>query len=255
MVSAVEHVLSTSSGHMVAGLLRLLRPHTVKGIEKIRVGKAFDGGYIMLDKFTDVRAAYSLGINDDVSWDLQIADRGIEIYQYDHTIERLPAENERFHWQKIGIGRHPNPSANLETLSNMIQANGHENETGLLLKCDIEGFEWDMFDPLPTRVVEQFSQIVVEFHNLADLWKYSLASVVQRVFSKLTTSHKVIHVHGNNYAEFAIVGGFPIPTCLEVTFARHDLGEFSVSEETFPTPMDMPCHPDQADFFLGRFQF
>ena len=55
---------------------------------KIRLGRNFDGGYVLLDDFADVGAALSLGINDDASWDLDIAQRNIPVQQFDHTIDR-----------------------------------------------------------------------------------------------------------------------------------------------------------------------
>jgi hypothetical protein len=75
---------------MALSVLRPLRPHRVDGLDKVRLGRFFDGGYVMLDAFDGVLAAYSLGINDDVSWDLDMAARGVPVFQYDHTIEAPP---------------------------------------------------------------------------------------------------------------------------------------------------------------------
>lgn len=104
---------------------RLLRPHRVEGPRKIRVGRIFDGGYVMLDAFDGIEAAYLLGINDEVSWDLDIAARGIPVIQFHHTIERLPAEHELFHWERIGIAHKADPERSLDTLTNVMSRNGH----------------------------------------------------------------------------------------------------------------------------------
>jgi hypothetical protein len=87
-------------------VLGMLRPHRAAGFSKIRVGRENDGGYVMLDDFSGVSAAYSLGIKDDVSWDLQMADRGLTIYMYDHTIDALPMSHSRLHWTEAGIQEH-----------------------------------------------------------------------------------------------------------------------------------------------------
>lgn len=42
----------------------------------VRVGKADDGGYIMLDDYADSKIAYSFGIADDVSWDKAFVNAG-----------------------------------------------------------------------------------------------------------------------------------------------------------------------------------
>ena len=65
----------------------------------LRIGRAYDGGYVMVDDF-DNCVAYSFGISDDVSWDFDIAKRGIDVYMYDHTIDSLPVYDERFHFFK-----------------------------------------------------------------------------------------------------------------------------------------------------------
>lgn len=84
--------------------LRLLRRHRLDGARKVRLGRHFDGGYVMLDLLQGTEAAYSLGINDYVSWDMDVAARGIPTFPYDHTVERLPAEHPLFKWKRIGVG-------------------------------------------------------------------------------------------------------------------------------------------------------
>ena len=81
----------------------LLHIAKVEGFDLVRTGKHNDGGYIMLDDFHAENIAYSFGICDDVSWDKDMASRGYDFFMYDHTIDRLPEENPRFHWSKLGI--------------------------------------------------------------------------------------------------------------------------------------------------------
>jgi hypothetical protein len=68
----------------------------------VRMGKKFDGGYVMLDSFNrqNVDAAYSFGIDNDVSWDLDMARRGIDVFMFDHTISKLPRDHTKFHFFK-----------------------------------------------------------------------------------------------------------------------------------------------------------
>jgi len=87
----------------------------------------------MLDRLDDTAAAYSLGINDDVSWDLDIAMRGIPVYQYDHTIAELPAEHELFNWKKLKIDVEPDLFHNIESLANQMHENGHAFCNDLIL--------------------------------------------------------------------------------------------------------------------------
>ena len=41
----------------------------------VRVGREYDGGYVMVNDFKDVKNAYSCGINDDVSWDIDFTSK------------------------------------------------------------------------------------------------------------------------------------------------------------------------------------
>ena len=254
MSNGSEYADSIVAQRCSLSVLRLLRPATVNGIDKVRVGRIYDGGYVMLRDFGKIGAAYSLGIEREVSWDRQIASYGVDIFQYDHTIDGLPEQNDRFHWSKIGISATPKPEENLDTLENLIMGNGHEN-FNLLLKCDIEGHEYGMLKATPRALLQRFSQIVMEIHGLEGLGDINYAKSLYDAFSKLTADHQVIHVHANNHAPFVILGGIPVPSVMELTLVRRADYEFSPCQTTFPTELDAPCHPHKPDFYLGNFTF
>lgn len=237
----------------VAAILRRLEPMRANQHGKIRIGKEADGGYVMLDDFTGIGAAYSVGICDEVSWDVAMAERGIDVFQYDHTIDRLPVEHPRFHWSKTGLG--PQATTDLETLPRLLARNGHHGRDDLLLKCDIEGCEWDVLAALPEDCLWHFRQIVIEIHFLERLADPEFATLAGRAVAVLTAGHRVIHVHANNHRPYAIVGGIPLPSVLELTLARTRDLALEASEELFPGPLDSPCYRGRADFRLGAFRF
>jgi hypothetical protein len=92
-----------------ANIMGRLEPMRAPEHRKIRVGKECDGGSVMLDDFTGIVAAYSIGISDEVSRDLDIAQRGIEVFQYDHTIPSAPLRHARLHWTRKGLGLSSTP--------------------------------------------------------------------------------------------------------------------------------------------------
>lgn len=235
-------------------VLSLLRPHRVSGARKVRLGKANDGGYVMLDAFEGVTAAYSIGIERDVSWDLEMAARGVPVRQYDHTIDALPEENPLFRWRRKGLGAVADPPADLQTLPEMLAENGDDG-SDLILKCDCEGAEWDVLPALPPGVLARFRQIVLEIHWLGELADAPFAARAEAALAALTADHRVVHVHGNNWSPWAVVGGVAVPHVLELTLARIDLGEFTPSDERFPTALDQPCKPGCADLYLGAFDY
>ena len=47
---------------------------------------------------------------------------------YDHTINKLPFNNSKFHWKKIGISGKAFINEHLKTLEDLILENGHSLE-------------------------------------------------------------------------------------------------------------------------------
>ncbi len=237
----------------VLAILKHLEPMRAIDYQKIRIGKECDGGYVMLNDFGSIAAAYSIGICDEVSWDLAMAERGIEVFQYDHTINALPLQHTRFHWMKKGLGA--SATADFETLPRLLEMNGHQGRNDLLLKCDIEGCEWDVLANLPPECLRHFKQIVLEIHYLERLTNPDFALLVERAIAVLTADHRVIHVHANNHRPYSIVGGVPLPSVLELTLVRtHDV-HLEKTDEVFPSPTDTPCYRGRSDFCLGLFRF
>lgn len=76
---------------------------------------------MMLDEFTrkKIDAAYGFGIGGNVSWDESMAERGIDVFMYDHSIENPPRHNGKFHFFKLGLTGH-NTGENLATLASII---------------------------------------------------------------------------------------------------------------------------------------
>jgi hypothetical protein len=244
---------SVSVQKPLLAILKHLEPLQAIEHKKIRIGKNCDGGYVMLDDFRGITVAYSIGVCDEVSWDLNMAERGIEVFQYDHSIDSLPFQHPRFHWVKKGLGSSVTPD--LETLPRLLKMNGHFGRTDLLLKCDIEGCEWEVLAALPSECLQHFKQIVIEVHFLERLTNPDFATLVEKAVAVLTADHRVIHIHANNHRPYCIVGGVPLPSVLELTLARTRDVLMEKTNEIFPSELDTPCYRDRADFYLGPFRF
>ena len=231
-------------------MLFFLAPHDPLGMELRRYGKDHDGGYVMLEDWPEEGAAYSIGIMDDVSWDAAMAAKGYPVHMYDHTIAGLPHEHENFHWSPIGLGETDRPEENLLSLATLLERNGHLGCRDLILKMDVEGAEWAALLHLPDRFLEHFRQILVEFHDCSRLDDAEHAQTMLRVFSLLNVSHRVVHIHANNWSSYDLVGGIPFPSVLEVSYVRQDVCTTVPSKRTFPTSLDMPNDANRPDYAL-----
>ncbi|WP_068076501.1 FkbM family methyltransferase [Novosphingobium lentum] len=236
-------------------LLGLMRPMKAVGVEKKRYGRDWDGGYVVLSTVEKAEVIYSLGISDDVSFDELMADFGIEIYQYDHTVDGPPVAHPRFHFHKIGIAASDDWLPEMRRLDTLVRQNGHEGNEKLFLKIDIEGHEWDTYDQIDPAILAQFDQIAGEFHSFGNVRNLAWLERAERALTKLHQTHQVVHVHANNNDTFARIAGLAIPGTLELTWARRSSYEFAQTDETFPTPLDMPCTPARPDMVLGGFVF
>jgi len=244
---------SAATAAQVRSVLSLLRPSAAQGVAKVRIGRDFDGGYVMLDDFAGIATALSLGISDDVSWDSDIAERGIRVLQFDQTIDAPPVELPLFEFERLRIS--PFDESGSVSVGTILRTRVSEAGDTLLLKMDIEGAEWDIYLGIDNDDLCRFKQIVCEFHELDRLSEEAFADRARRVFEKLTSTHFVCHVHGNNCANFANVANVPVPQSLEITFASRAYYDPEPTAETFPTMLDRPNEPGRADLYLGHFCF
>jgi hypothetical protein len=232
-------------------LLSLIKPRDVVGKSLVRIGRDFDGGYVMLDDGLNNAVVYSLGISDDVSWDLEMARRGCTVFQYDHTIDRFPAEHPRFHSFKIGIEHRESGNPMMKTIDELIEINRHRDQHDIVLKMDIEFSEWKVFEEMPEATLQRFRQITMEVHRLTELEHTEFYRRFVNVLQKLNRTHQSIHVHGNNCGRIALIGGVALPDSLELTYVRSSDYSFAECRKVFPTELDMPNNHTRADYYLG----
>ena len=124
-------------------IYKYICPKKVIGKNRILLGEKRDGSYVLLDDFENIKIAYSFGIGGEIEFDDELAKRNIDVFMYDHTIKSLPHENPRFHWKKIGLAGESQKKEDLKTLKELITENGHSLEKNMILKMDIEDYEWD----------------------------------------------------------------------------------------------------------------
>ena len=234
-----------------AELNRQLKIKRISEKPLARIGKEDDGGYIMIDDFRSSGTAYSFGISDDVSWDMDMADRGYEIFMYDHTIHKLPFEHERFHFFKKGIADSEDTSQELNSLERYLEENGHSEHDGMILKMDVEGAERGFFHLVRQDTLRRFDQIVFELHGLLSREYYT---AILSALKKINETHELFHVHGNNHGNVIWIDQIPFPELLELSFVRKDLYKTRETENiTLPLDIDRPCLKEFPDIALGNW--
>ena len=230
----------------------------------VRLGSRHDGGYIVAEDLLNSGVSYSLGVGGNSWFDMVLESKGYSVYMYDHTQPHIIKDgkqytvpkNQNLFFNKIGIDSYNH--GNFKTINQIIEDNGHTEETNMLLQCDIEGSEWDIFSEISQDTLTRFSQILVEFHtlyeNMVDDVKYNkmLAS-----FKNLAENFVPFHVHGNNCTIPPVfkINGKKVPNTLEVSYVRKDLVNVLEGIPVFPTELDNPNHKGRPDINLGEFKW
>ena len=137
-------------------IYHLLSPKMIVGRKRVLIGEKRDGCYVMLDDFDKIKIAYSFGISKMIQFDYELAKKGIDVYMYDHTISSLPYNHKKFHWEKVGICGKNTINKDLKTLEELIMKNNHIHEKNMILKMDVEHWEWESLKDLPDSILKQF---------------------------------------------------------------------------------------------------
>ena len=165
---------------------------------------------------------------------------------YEHTIHTLPENHPSFVFSK--------EAGNVENIINHIQTTNPDSNK-LFLKMDIEGCEWDIFDKLDEKYLNQFEQLVIEFHNIEFLQNEYFGNfnithdLILRVFKKLNESFYLGHIHGNNCGGIA-----ELPNTVECTYIRKDLVPYipEIENDTYPIKdLDYPNASEYSDYTLN----
>ena len=233
-------------------LQNILQVKDAVGRDYFRAGIRGDSGYVMVNYGLQDAPIYSLGIGWDVSWDRHLAELGGQIYQYDHTIDALPEEHPNFHWFKLGIGSSADTGPEFRTIKQLIEINGHQGRKDLVLKIDIEGYEWPVFAEMDEETLGQFSQIVGEFHNLTNIVDSKNAAKIFSALDKINAQFQLVHVHINNSGAVGNIGGVTLYDMYELTFLRRSDHTFVPSTKFFPIDLDAPCNSCSAEYIIGQ---
>ncbi len=215
-------------------IYQLILPKEVVGKKRILLGEKNDGSYVLLDDFENIKYAYSFGIGRNIQFDKALAEKGIDIYMYDHTINSLPYENPKFHWKKIGLCGKMNQNQNMKTLDELIVENGHSKEKNMILKMDIEHWEFESLVDLKQETLSQFKYIVIEYH-FKDETKFKSGNLYYNALKKISRTHQAFYVRCNGDRGFIVKFGINrICHVIEVSYIIKKDNLFRKDEATYP---------------------
>jgi len=226
----------TPSPH-VRALIDALRPAMTQ-VPLVRIGPEGDGGYLVPDSLAGINACFSPGVSTESGFEMQCAERGMDVFLADGSVIAPPVNHPRFRFTPKHIGLVDNSQT--ITLDSWISSTGIDEGDDLLLQMDIEGFEYPALASLSMHRLQQFRFIVVEFHRLYLLWSRPSFELMDGVFRKILQTHACVHIHPNNVAASFSHDGITIPSVMEFTFARCNDTSLITLPGTYPHPLDQP---------------
>lgn len=193
---------------MIEEIKKLLIPYHCDTLQ--RYGGFIDGGYVyekgLLEKSVIVYS-YGIGTPTWISFDIEMADMGKDVFMYDASVSHIANENSKLHFFKEFVN-----SSNIE---GHILSNGHQNISDMILKMDIEGNEYETLLNCNESIFNRFNQISIEVHNILN----NDCEPKIKLFTLLNKHYKLVHVHGNNSLRELIDGMCDV---LELTYIRKD---------------------------------
>jgi len=211
--------------------------------KKIRIGKDFDGGYIIVEGL-EYDCFLAAGISDDISFEEDFIKLypNIPYFAFDGTIETSPSPQITVIKQNIGSGA--NGTTNFSEY--------FERYNNIFIKMDIEGHEFPWLASLTTEQIKKIKQFVVEFH-------YPTQSLeVWTLLDKLRKTHWLVHLHPHNgcgYKTYKLQNGkdIIIPNLFECTYTRKEFLEFN--DEPTPSPLDQQNSPHVPELEVKLFGY
>ncbi|MCR6585070.1 FkbM family methyltransferase [Campylobacter insulaenigrae] len=170
---------------------------------------------------TRIPIAVSLGVSNYSPWDLEMANMGYKVLQYDGSIDKGPYNHSNilFFKKYVGIVSKGDVISINDILSEFDFCESCHN----ILQIDIENAEWDIFDKIDIGLLSKyFAQIIFEFHKCYPD-NYELSQKKMNILSKINKYYQSIHAHHPNGGLNYYCRGIFFSDLIEVSYLRKDL--------------------------------
>lgn len=220
-------------------LIERLHPVVDDNHPLIRFGPVGDGGYLLPDDLSGIEACFSPGVSSVSGFEKQCADYGMNVFMADGSVSGPAEDHERFHFVKKYVGALKNE--NFMTIDDWVHEAVQSSSSDLLLQMDIEGAEYEALLRMSDSLLQRFRVLVIEFHQLNQLFDACYFKLASSAFEKLLLHHRCVHIHPNNCSNVFSRDGLDIPEIMEFTFLRKDRFDSHRPSGEFPHSLDVEC--------------
>jgi hypothetical protein len=251
--AVLEGILGYGFLERFANYLKVYDTYDKEGILKlVRVGKDYDGGYIVPEiALSKADALIGYGVLDDISFEEQFSDiYNKNSYGFDCTTKDISIKNKLTKFVPECIAN----AMKCKSLGDKFTSFEQQLKTlnledkKIFVKMDIEGNEYDTL-PEVLENANNITGIAMEMHFYGDVQQFKKAF---SLFSALSKDFILVHIHGNSSSpnEFTAknVKG-SIPRVIELSYINKNLlQDFKLSKnQKRPLAIDMPMCKDCKD--------
>jgi len=183
-----------------------------------RFGGLGDGSYVLPQKYV-TKGTYLIsgGIENNNELEISLANLGVHGIQIDNSINQAPKTHKNLEFRKVTIS--DSDSQTETTLSSLMKLN--INEGRLIVKLDIEGYEWKTLAALTKIELASIDCLILELHNLSLISNPEQGKEILEVLEKIEAAGlRSIFCQANNGCLTYVLGGTLIPDNMEVTFIK-----------------------------------
>jgi len=242
------HIAKTTPASEVWKVVNLLKPID-SGIELIRVGGDYDGGYLLPDALAGIKHCFSPGVADVSTFEHDCLERGIVSFLADYSVDAPPIDLSGCKFTKKYVGALSNDE--FMSLDEWItESLPDDQDSEMILQMDIEGAEYEALLATAKATMRRFRIMILEFHNMESLRDINYFNIVLATLRKIREDFDVVHLHPNNCCGISSINGVEIPNIFEVTFLRKDYVKSQKPVKSLPHPLDQANLPLMADLGL-----
>ena len=259
--------------------LKAFNPYKVEGLR--RIGNGNDGGYVVhFPSLQQTDCLINYGVGYDVSFEIEYNKiTGKPVYAFDPTMKKAVFFVERIKngeyketikkvlqlllWlsQEKDLEKHKiffTEEGLAAENTGAFKTFGYHlskynlSEKKVFLKIDIEGAEFEVFGKSDFyNNLGNVIQLVIEFHYAGK----NLESIAE-IINKLSDTHSLIHIHGNNCGPTFTYNGKQIPEVFEATFLHNSfLPDKTLSQSDYPVKgLDFPSTKKREEIQLDFFK-
>lgn len=203
-----------------------------------------DGGYLLPDALEGITACFSPGVSNVSGFEKACAEMGMKVFMADHSVDAPAEEHLNFHFIKKFVGG--TTSGIYVSLGDWVREMLPDTQDDLMLQMDIEGQEYEVIFSASGELLNRFRIMIIEFHDLNQLWSRPFFQIASRAFEKILETHVCVHLHPNNCCGLFERDGLAVPKVMEFTFLRRDYIHCDSRQTRFPNPLDRDNTPKKS---------